>query len=164
MCKIFNIVVFVLAINGINYGQVDTINSIQELNVLGGSLSDEFELDIDYIKEKETLYLTVIKDSTIVSGFLVKDIHPEGIFIIESEVDKQIVRILSMDNGHKFVHENFRNGFRLSNNTNYIDIEGFNDMKKSQSFVYLLKEFIASKTEKPKSNTEIEVYLPKTKN
>ena len=90
---------------------------------------------------------------------LVKDIHPEGIFLLSTEGKKEI-RILSIDNGHKFIEEDFRNGFRLSKTTNLLDVETNQNIQEINSFIRKMKEFVASKELPVKKNIDIDIIPP----
>lgn len=141
-------------------------NPIDELKMLFSDLGDSLIYDLDYIEEKEIIYLTFYKDSVIKRGLkmLIKDIHPEGIFLISKD-GRNTIRILSIDNGHKFIEENFRNGFRLSKTTNLVDITTSQELKKVNSFIIKMKEFIASKNSPIKKDTVIDIVEPpRTKN
>lgn len=131
------------------------INSFSQLSYI-----DSFNLE--YIKEKETLYFSIFQEETQKKGYrlLIKDIHPEGVFILGDKI-----RILSINNGHKFVEESFKNGHRLSHNTNYIEIMDFVDLSKAEAFVSSMKVFVQSKVQKKKpQKEEIEIYMSPRKN
>src|SRR5690606_34023605 len=91
---------------------------------------------------------------------IMTDIHPLGIFTFKSN-STNYIRVLSIDNGHRFIKEKFRNGFRLSNTTNIIDIE----LSKDIDFVQVTKVLKRMKNilEKPENKPEeIQIAVPKS--
>lgn len=159
MFRRIKIAMLLLLVGQLSYGQIDTI---ADLKVLFSDLGDSLVYDFRYIEEKATLYLSIFEQDIQKKGYrlLIRDIHPEGIF-----VEKNKIRVLTINNGHMFVEEKFRSGKRLSHNTNYIDIEGYMDLDKAQKFVESLRTFVKSKTQKPKiKDEEIKVYMSPRKN
>ncbi|MEM9547600.1 MAG: hypothetical protein AAGA77_16590, partial [Bacteroidota bacterium] len=95
---------------------------------------------------------------------LIKDIHPEGIFLL-SEKGGNKVRILTIDNGHKFIEEHFRNEFRVSKTTNLVDIKTSQASEKVNSFISKMKEFINFKISPKEKYEDINIIEPpRTKN
>ncbi len=96
-------------------------NSLFSFNSL---TNESAKYELDFFEEKNTLYFKCELGEKKKFGFkaILKDIHPEGIFIIEKENTK-FLRILSIHNGKVFVREIFKGQFRNSNNTNIIEIE-----------------------------------------
>ena len=82
------------------------------------------EYKMEFVANKNTLIFKFKTQNSEEIGYkaILTDIHPQGIFRFESD-NKNFIRILSIDNGHRFIKEKFRNGFRVSNTTNIIDIE-----------------------------------------
>jgi hypothetical protein len=158
-----NVIIFLLLflVASKNYGQTCTDGSKRLIENFS-ELSDVHSFKLEYFAEKETLYFSIFQNGTQERGFrlLVKDIHPEGVFVIEDKI-----RVLSINNGYMFVEENFKNGHRLSHNTNYVDVTDLIDLSKAQHFASLLKDFVKSKIEKPKTKEEeIKVYMSPKKN
>ncbi len=89
------------------------------------SLSDqENEYEMEFVENKNTFLLKskTADSKELFYKAILTDIHPEGIFIFESD-NNYFLRILSIDNGSRFIKERFPNGFRRSNTTNIIDIK-----------------------------------------
>ena len=113
----------------------------------------ENEYKMKYIENKNTL---IFKSKTADSKELfykaiLTDIHPEGIFIFESD-NNYFLRVLSIDNGHRFIKERFPNGFRVSNTTNIIDIKlpKVADFEKVNKVVAIFKDYL----KKPETKTD----------
>ena len=122
------------------------------------------EYKIEFIENKNTLIFKFKTQNSEEIGYkaILTDIHPQGIFRFELE-NKNYIRILSIDNGHRFIKEKFRNGFRVSNTTNIIDIELTNDiyLEKVDKVIRELKSVL----EKPVTESnEIQIVIPKSKN
>src|SRR5690606_21355536 len=85
---------------------------------------NENEYNIEFLENKNTLIFKFKNQNSkeIRYKAILTDIHPQGIFRFELD-NKIFLRILSIDNGHRFIKEKFINGFRVSNTTNIIDIE-----------------------------------------
>ena len=120
--------------------------------------------NIEFVENKNTLILKfqVQNSEEIEYKAILTDIHPQGIFLFELE-NKNFIRILSIDNGHRFIKEKFRNGFRVSNTTNIIDIELIKkvDLEKIDKVIGDLKSIL----EKPVTESdEIQIIVPKSKN
>lgn len=147
----------------LTYGQIDTLTVLKGLFA---DLRDSWVYDFKYIEEKEMIYLTFYQDSFIQRSLklLIKDIHPEGIFLI-SDKEKTVIRILSNDDGHKFIDEKFKNGFKVSKTTNYVDFTATSPLSEINLFIDKLKAFLKSRNSKLKENEneKIELYIPKTK-
>ena len=129
------------------------------------NLSDKKnEYKIVFVEDKNTF---IFKFKTLDSeeiGYkaILTDIHPQGIFCFEMD-NKNFIRILSIDNGHRFIKEKFRNGFRVSNTTNIIDIEitKNTDLGKIDKVIRDLKGVM----EKPVTESdEIQIVVPKSTN
>ena len=134
-----------------------SINSFNSLS----NVSSKYELD--FIEKKNTLYFKYELGENKKFGFkaILKDIHPEGIFIIERENIKYL-RILSIHNGKVFVREVLRGQFWNSNNTNIIEIqlpENINDKDLTILVENLKSIFIKEEKEVPLQIVE----PPKTK-
>jgi hypothetical protein len=162
MFKKIKILLLLILISRISFGQIDTI---ADLRVLFSNIGDSLVFNFKYIEESETIYLTFYKDSILQRGLkmLIKDIHPEGIFIL-SEEERNRIRILSIDNGNKFIEENFRRGFRLSKSTNYVEFTVSSNASDVKLFIEKMKEYLRHKNSPLKENKKIDVYMPRTKN
>jgi hypothetical protein len=124
----------------------------------------ENEYNIEFVENKNTLIFKFKTQNSEEIGYkvILTDIHPQGIFRFESD-NKTFIRILSIDNGHRFIKEKFRNGFRVSNTTNVIDIRlpKIEDLEKTDKVIRDLKSVL----EKPVTESdEIQIVGPKSKN
>ena len=122
------------------------------------------EYKIEFVENKNTLIFKFKTQDSEEIGYkaILTDIHPQGVFRYESD-NKNFIRILSIDNGHRFIKEKFRNGFRVSNTTNVIDIELPKnvDLEKTDKVIRDLKSVL----EKPATESdEIQIVGPKSKN
>lgn len=119
--------------------------------------------ELEFIDKEKTFIFKfkLLSNREIYYRVILKDIHPEGIFYVENKT-KTFIRILSVDNGHRFIHEKFINGFRIGNTTNIIDIELLKntDKLKVDRFIFELKN--ALKKEEVESD-EIFITAPLTK-
>ena len=118
---------------------------------------------IEYVENKNTLIFKFKTQDSEEIGYkaILTDIHPQGVFRIEL-LNKNFIRVLSIDNGHRFIKEKFRNGFRVSNTTNTIDIELPNkiNLEKVKKIIKDLKRAL----KKPViESDEIQITLPKSK-
>lgn len=108
-------------------------------------------------KSKEISFKNFSKNGDPVNyKLLANDIHPLGVFVLGES--KNVVRILSIDNGKRFVRERVISGFRTSNNTNYIDLN-FNSSKninEVHKFVEALIDFLESKSQKMPTSDKIQ--------
>ncbi len=126
---------------------------------------DNLGLQIEYIDNKKTFVIEKTKDDTVKDEYkmLLRDIHPEGIFLTKNKKSKISIRILSINNGHLFIESEFKNGFRVSNSTNFIDIGPWNKKKEKelQDVINRLKKMIKSKASKKKNKSEdIDIIIP----
>ncbi|GAA4281919.1 hypothetical protein [Gaetbulibacter aestuarii] len=124
----------------------------------------ENDYNIEFVENKNTLIFKFKTQNSEEIGYkvILTDIHPQGIFRFESD-NKTFIRILSIDNGHRFIKEKFRNGFRVSNTTNVIDIglPKIVDLEKTDRVIRDLKSVL----EKPVTESdEIQIVGPKSKN
>lgn len=124
----------------------------------------EDEYNIEFVENKNTLIFKFKTQNSEEIGYkvILTDIHPQGIFRFESD-NKTFIRILSIDNGHRFIKEKFRNGFRVANTTNVIDIElpKIVDLGRTDKVIRDLKNVL----EKPVTESdEIQIAIPKLKN
>ena len=147
--------------------QRDDDNRINELIKAFHLFSnDNTEYDLEYVKEKRTFYFKMSDNGVLVKAYkiLERDIHPEGIFLIENDGEKSI-RILSIHNGNVFISERFVNGIRRGKTTNYIDIEGISHVRKEDidRFVELFKAFLKEDETKKEVIPDV-VSPPRTKN
>jgi hypothetical protein len=147
----------------LNAQEIQKWNPQKTISLFESLSTSESKFGLDFIEEKNTLYFTykILEGNRIGYKVILEDIHPEGIFITETE-GKTFLRILSVNNGKIFVKEQFRGEFRLSNNTNLIDIELPEDFNEIQlkKFIENLKSIFVE--EKVQSIDNID--LPKTKN
>lgn len=95
--------------------------------------SKKANYELEYVGEKKTFYFKfkIEKSEEITYKVIKSDMHPEGIFLFKSK-DGDFIRILSIDNGHRFIREKFINGFRLSHTTNLIDIRILSNSNQSE--------------------------------
>ena len=136
-------------------------NNIRSLIKSYENLSDKKnEYKIEFVENKNTLILKFKTQNSEEIGYkaILTDIHPQGIFVFTSgNID--FIRILSIDNGHRFI----KDGFRVSNTTNIIDIELTKniDLEKVDR---VIKDF-KSVLEKPViESDEIQIVVPKSSN
>lgn len=128
------------------------------------SLSNvDFEYIVRYDENNETLYFETIKLGKLINGYkiLIKDIHPKGIYLFEDSGIYSI-RILSINNAHVFIKENFEKKYRYSNTINYVEIGVWsNDYKDLlKLFIHTFEEFLNSKkTEKSESHDNDEIII-----
>ena len=121
LIKILLVAVVSFELNAQNGLSVKIQNSI---NLFESISTSESKYELNFIEEKNTLYFKYDLNDGNRIGYkaILEDIHPEGIFIAEIE-GTTFLRVLSVNNGKVFVKEKFRGEFRLSNNTNLIDIQ-----------------------------------------
>ncbi|WP_303318798.1 hypothetical protein Q4Q34_04905 [Flavivirga abyssicola] len=125
------------------------------------SLTDKKnEYDIEFVENKNTLIFKFKTQNSeeIAYKVILTDIHPQGIFRYELD-NKNFIRILSIDNGHRFI----KDGFRVSHTTNIIDIELPKniDLKKINRVIKDLKSIL----KKPViESDEIIIVGPESKN
>jgi len=154
----------VLIIGNVNSQNTNRINA-ESLIKSFENLSDKNNgYKLEFIENKNTLIFKIKTQNSEEIGYkvILTDIHPQGIFRFESE-NKNFIRILSIDNGHRFIKEKFRNGFRVSNTTNIIDIElaKNTDLEKIDKVIGDLKSVL----EKPKTESdEIQIVVPNSTN
>ena len=119
------------------------------------------EYKIEFVENKNTLIFKFKTQNSEEIGYkaILADIHPQGIFRFESD-HKNYIRILSIDNGHRFIKERFRNGLRVSNTTNIIDIEVAKntDLEKIDNVIRALKSVLEKPIMEPE---EIQIVVPK---
>ena len=120
----------------------------------------ENEYNIDFVENKNTLIFNFkTQDSEEIRyKAILTDIHPQGLFRFESD-NKNFIRILSIDNGHRFI----KDGFKVSYTTNIIDIELPKniDLKKVDRVIKDLKSVL----KKPViESDEIIIVGPESKN
>lgn len=120
---------------------------------------DGFTFKVSYIKDKETLYFEVKENEATIKAYklLKKDIHPKGIFLIESD-NQYSIRVLSLNNGYVFIKENFGTKYRHSNTTNLVDIGSWDDDHKPKltKFISDFEQFLNGEiSAKSDENNEI---------
>nr|AMP57059.1 hypothetical protein [uncultured bacterium] len=115
---------------------------------------DHFTYKVSYIEEKKTLYFEVKENGITINTYklLKRDIHPKGIFLIEND-NRYSIRILSLNNGHVFIKENFGTKYRHSNTTNFVDIGSW-DKKHKTNLTKFLSDFEQFLNDKVSSETE----------
>lgn len=127
--------------------------------------NDKNDYRIEYIESKNSLILECRTEDTekYTYKIIATDIHPLGIFFLERE-DRIYIRLLSIDNGKRFVRERYRNGYRLSNNTNVIDVD-VSDAKSVEDIKNTIKEIkkFLSKSIVSSGESIISIPLPKKK-
>ena len=142
----------------------DVVNLIAEK--FTGLSSEKYIYSFNYVKNKETLIFkkTESKKSTEYK-ILIKVIHPEGIFF-EREENFLRLKILSIDNGNRFIESKYRDKIRLSNTTNIILFDNI-DLKKDKNllgFVKCFRSYMKVKNNIDNDYAEPKVIVPKTKN
>lgn len=133
--------------------QITDKRKINTLTKTYENLSCKDELyKLEYITNVNTfIFKLAISDSKEIGyKVMLTDIHPEGIFSIELD-GKTYIRILSIDNGNRFIKEKFTNGFRFGTTTNIIDIEILECTSpfKIKKVINELKALLASKNIEP---------------
>lgn len=149
-------------VQGQNKEREITDHLIQSFENLSNNKDD---YRIGYIENKNTLILECKSEGVerFTYKMIVTDIHPLGIFLLERE-DRIYIRLLSIDNGKRFVRERYRNGYRLSNNTNVIDVD-VSEAKSPEdikSTIREIKKFLF-KSIASSSKSIISIPLPKKK-
>ena len=147
---------------------VGNVNSQNKNQMKMDSLIESFkhltdkknEYNIEFVENKNTLIFNFkTQDSEEIRyKAILTDIHPQGIFRFESD-NKTFIRILSIDNGHRFI----KDGFKVSHTTNIIDIELAKniDLKKVERVIKDLKSVL----KKPViESDEIIIVGPESKN
>jgi hypothetical protein len=125
--------------------------------------SDDLSYKLSYLKGKKTFELEVSnKKVSKKYKFLEKDIHPEGVFFDENKKNYTL-KILSIDNGHRFIFTKLRNGIRLSNTDNIIKIDNISTEKKEnlKKFIYKLRNYRKSLIKKKPEDPKVLVTKPK---
>lgn len=151
---VFSLLVF---INSTSFAQNnETFKSMEQSF---NSLSiDAFAFKVSYFEEKETLYFEVKENGATINAYklLKRDIHPKGIFMIEND-NQYSIRILSLNNGHVFIKENFGTKYRHSNTTNYVDIGSWEESYKPKLIKFLsdFEQFLNDKISEKADDDEI---------
>ncbi len=162
MCRFLLISIFTLLISINCYSQEKNVND--EYQISFKNLSNKnIQFKLNYLKQKETLLFELSNNNILLESYQIriKDIHPEGIFINKSEGNKTL-RILSIKNRDIFIKNSFKNGYRVSNTTNYIDIGGIEnfDDGKLLRFINEFKEFIVLKNN-TKQHNDVDIKIDK---
>jgi|TARA_B110001450_G_C17518453_1_gene439512 hypothetical protein len=166
MYRIFFIFLFLInSIQGVVFSQ--NLNKLKLLNKEFADLSDSnTSYKLNYLKDKKTFIFEVSKKNTSLEyKTLIKDIHPEGVFF-EEEKDFYKLKILSIDNGHRFIANKFRNKVRFSNTINLIIINDISLKRKNElvKFVKNLRDHISVEAKVELDSAYPQVILPKSKN
>ncbi|NQX85893.1 MAG: hypothetical protein HRT67_08300 [Flavobacteriaceae bacterium] len=110
------------------------------------------------MENKKTFVLKVSTNegASKIFKFLEEDIHPEGVFFDELK-RSYTLKILSIDNGHRFIFTKLRNKTKLSNTTNIIEIDNINPEKKEilKKFIIKLRDYRKSLIEKKTEELQI---------
>lgn len=163
MCK----VVIYMMVFFLSLGTIQSQNKekeIKNLEKLASNLgNDNSNYKLSYIKSKKTFILEVAnKEVSKKYKFLEKDIHPEGVFFDEIK-DSYTLKILSIDNGRRFIFTKFKStGVRLSNTTNIISLDNISFKKKEslKKFIYSLRNYRKSLIREKPEDTQIFVTEP----
>jgi hypothetical protein len=166
MYRTFFIFLFLInSIQGVVFSQ--NLNKLKLLNKEFADLSDSnTSYKLNYLKDKKTFVFEVSKKNTSFEyKTLIKDIHPEGIFIEEEKGFYQL-KILSIDNGYRFIANKFKNKIRFSNTINLITINNISLKKKKElaKFIKDLKGYISISTKVEPDSGYPQVIVPKSKN
>lgn len=164
MYKVFSLIIVLVGVIISCYGQSDT-SAIKEVVEMTSHFSNqENRLELHFDTEKETFVFSCYHGTELLKKLkLIKsDVHPEGIFLYESEDDVKI-RFLSIHNGKVFVEEKFVNGFRKGRSTNVVDVGDLSHVERSTLLKYIENfKIILREPEKEKQPTLISP--PRTKN
>lgn len=118
----------------------------------------DFTFNLSYLEEKENLYFEIKENGITINAYklLKRDVHPKGIFLIESD-NQHSIRILSLNNGHVFIKENFGKKYRHSNTTNYVDIGSWEKSYKPKLIKFLsdFEQFLNDKISEKADDDEI---------
>ena len=138
---------------------------IKYLEKLTSDLSiDSSNYKLSYLKDEKTFILEVSSKGVSKSyKFLEKDIHPEGVFFDEQK-KSYTLKILSIDNGHRFIFTKLKNnGVRRSNTTNIIVLKGISFEKKEalKKLIYNFRSYRKSLIKKEPESSKIFVTKPK---
>lgn len=137
-------------------------NKQKEINTLEKLFSNFSEgastYKLSYMENKKTFVLKVSTNegASKIFKFLEEDIHPEGVFFDELK-RSYTLKILSIDNGHRFIFTKLRNKTKLSNTTNIIEIDNINPEKKEilKKFIIKLRDYRKSLIEKKTEELQI---------
>lgn len=115
---------------------------------------DDFAFKVSYIEVKKTFYFEVKESGNTINAYklLKQDIHPKGVFLIEND-NQYSIRVLSLNNGHVFIRENFGIRYRHSNTTNFVDIGSW-DKKHRTKLTKFLSDFEQFLNDKVSSEIE----------
>jgi len=161
---VFSLVIILITLENLSCQEISK-NKIDDLIISFESLSESNAVyKLEYIEKKGTLFFKIKLPNSEEIGYkvILTDIHPEGIFTIKIN-EKNNIRILSVDNGHRFIKEKFRGGYRVSNTTNIIDIE---ILQNTNSFLIdeVIKNLKMILKEEENENVDIQIIVPKNKN
>ncbi|PKQ46770.1 hypothetical protein CSW08_01305 [Confluentibacter flavum] len=153
--------IFTMTVENVNSQNTNQMKMDSLIESYKNLTDKENEYNIEFVENKNTLIFKFKTQNSEQIGYkvILTDIHPQGIFRYESD-NKTFLRILSIDNGHRFIKEKFRNGFRVSNTTNVIDIglPKIVDLEKTDKVIRDLKSVL----EKPVTESdEIQIVEPK---
>jgi hypothetical protein len=164
MFRVFYLVIVLFGSTLSCSGQTDTsaIKEVVELTSHFSNQENRFELQFD--AEKETFIFCFYQGKELLKKLkLIKsDVHPEGIFLYESEYGLSI-RFLSIHNGKVFIEEKFVSGFRKGKSTNIADVGDLSHIEKETLLKYV-ESFKNILSESPKGNQPILISPPRTKN
>ena len=142
------LVFFCFFLNSWLHGQ-NQQTSLNQLKTSFESLSyGVWDYKASYIMDDETLYFMVVKSNEPIYAYkmLVKDIHPEGIYLVEKD-EYYSIRVLSLNNGHVFIKENLSGKYRHSSTANFVDIGTWdkNYKLKILEFILSFQKFVTGK-------------------
>lgn len=118
---------------------------------------------LKFLKDKKTFVIEVLSKGVSENyKILEKDIHPEGVFF-EEQKKSCTLKILSIDNGHRFIFTKLKNVVRLSNTTNIIEIKNINLEKREnlKKFIHKMRNYRKSLIKKKPKDPQIFVAEPK---
>jgi len=164
MFRVFYLVIVLFGLALSCSGQSDTSAIKQVVEMTSHFSNQENRVELQFDTEKETFVFSFYRGKELLKKLkLIKsDIHPEGIFLYESE-DGVSVRFLSIHNGKVFIEEKFANGFRKGKSTNIADVGDLSHIKRSTLLLYI-KNFRRILQDPAKEKQSAIARPPRTKN
>jgi len=157
--------VFILFVSALSCsGQSDTFAIKEVVEITSHFSNQEKRFEVQFDSEKEIFIFFFYQGNELLKKLkLIKsDVHPEGIFLYESE-DGVSIRFLSIHNGKVFVEEKYVNGFRIGKSTNIVDIGDLSHIEKNTLFKYI-ERFKRILSEPSKEQQPVLISSPHTKN
>ena len=163
------LIVGIFLFSKIAFGQDSLSSKIEKLNVVLASCEPqlkEVKYEISFSVSKEVLSIAEIDQGTIRYNcdMLIRDIHPEGIYLTRNESNNWRLKIVSLKNGEVFIEEKFPSGLRTSRTTNYVEVGNWLNQDEEELVIFIdgLRDFVYSFTDKKiKEPEEIEIVVPK---